>query len=154
MSKAKYDVPRVRTSLEALGKQFPDRYDQRVAAGHKPRYFYHGDPSCLGAYLLLDLGFSEKTIKHLDDGESVQVQAAAFRKRFTPEAWALVEWVQKHNDGARHWGWIAAEAFNNKSWTGNVLHPDNSIYRLRPWLEKPTGAALDYAQRYGVGRLA
>lgn len=149
---SKIDVPRVRTSLEKLGARFGDHRDPRVIAGHNPRYFYHGEPNCLGAHLLLDLGFNVKTIRHLDDDESLRIRAAAINKRFTLPAWELVVWVQEHNDDGRAWGWIAHEAFFPESFTDRVPHPNNWVYRNRPWLEKPTGARLEYAQRYGWGR--
>lgn len=159
MSKSKYDVRAVKAALETVAARDPERRDTRVLNGHAPRYLHHGEPSCLGSYLLLELGFKPRTLRHLDDAGSVHVDVADIRKRFTREAWLLVSWVQVRNDSGWRWGATLEDAFRDhpdrwSNWSHLPYHPDCSFWRERPWLEKPTGDALRHAYEHGVGARA
>lgn len=145
----KLDVGDVERAMERTVARFPQHRDERVIQGHDPRYVYHGNPWCMVAVVLDELGFGVKRLKALDKAGAYRIdQIHPLRPRFTREAWELLAWVQRRNDGGRAWDWILREAFNRTEW-GHIPHPDNSFWAARPWLGGPDEAERASGSQWG-----
>lgn len=111
MSKKKIDARQVMDTLRRLAEEQPDRVDRRADSGMlAPKYVEHGLPSCIAAQAMHDLGIPMGMIKQLDrevtgtGGVILRTSQSLMRRRFTPAAWNLLDYVQRRNDWAMTWG--------------------------------------------------
>lgn len=111
MSKKKIDARQVMDTLRTLAAEQPDRVDRRADSGVLvPKYVEHGLPSCIAAQAMYDLGIPMGMIKQLDrelsgtGGIILRLSDSLMRRRFTPAAWSLLDYVQRRNDWAMTWG--------------------------------------------------
>jgi hypothetical protein len=113
MSKKKIDACQVMDTLRTLAAEQPDRVDRRADSGVLvPKYVEYGLPSCIAAQVMYDLGISMGMIKQLDrelsgtGGIILRLSDSLMRRRFTPAAWGLLDYVQRRNDWGMTWGRI------------------------------------------------
>ena len=122
----KIDVPDVRAALDLVVAEQPDRKDRRAANRLEPRYVEDGAPACLVAAVLHRLNFTLGLLKSLDHeagrhggGVVLSDSKSPIRRRFTPEAWALLAFLQKENDRRGTWEQARREAFSVDSYWMN-----------------------------------
>lgn len=134
----KIDVAQVRVVLERIAATEPGRRDRR--AGVLPaRYLDQGQPNCLVALVLHDLGISIGVLRALDreypTGEIIHagVRVVESRnpalRRFTPNALKLLDYVQRRQDDGQPWGALIKQALTPDRFTAPWLSR-----RRKPWL--------------------
>lgn len=91
----------------------PRRIDRRPSADLPPRYLDQGQPACLVAVVLAELGVSTGVLRALDRepgsrGAGIRLWGSfhPVQKRFTRDAWALLALVQAGNDRGYSWQWV------------------------------------------------
>lgn len=139
MSRDRINASDVARELVALVEIEPQRVDRRPGDDLAPRYVEHGRPNCLVAAILSRLGISMGVLKQLDresgrfgGGIILRLSEHAIRRRFTPRAWAMLDYLQRQNDHGVTW----AKALE---WTLRTTE-DRSFMRPRdlrpekPWL--------------------
>lgn len=126
----KYDVADVRESLDRVVAQYPDRVDRRSEGNLYPRYVEHGCPACLVGVILDDLGIRIGVLRDLDR-EKVRLISSRHpvRKKFTPAAWELLDFLQTKNDCSYSWSRVREAAFTVK------MYPDYLV---------PSGVRREY----------
>jgi len=131
MTRTTFDVDKLREVLDSVVAQDPDHVDRRPAGKLPPRYLDCGKPACLVGVILARLGVSRGLLRELDkEGSPLWASRHPIRKRFTPEAWALLSYLQSWNDGRRPWGLVRRDAFRaDPYWTspGPWCTADNAI---------------------------
>lgn len=109
MTRPKIGVLKVYDQLVKVVEQDPERFDRRAKNNQPPVYVHHGEPVCLTACVMGDLGVPLTVLKVLDREEkgpgSIQLLGTGtpLRKRFTGSAWQLMIYMQRYND--RGWSW-------------------------------------------------
>jgi len=130
----------VKHALDRVVDDDPARTDRRIEAHLNPRYLDQGQPTCLVAELLIELGYRTALLRDLDREHSVgHVAATGVRihesrhpalKRLDPKARRLLQFLQNRQDRGQCWDFIAEQAFRPKPvWT--LPRIDR---RDRPWL--------------------
>jgi hypothetical protein len=117
-----YDVQKVSAALDQVIESNPLHTDRRASTGKLGcRYMEHGEPACLVACVMAQLGVSLGVLKMLDDEGtapgSVQLRGTIhpIRKRFTPSAWDLLVYLQRENDAGWEWDRCRQHAFDPKN---------------------------------------
>lgn len=140
MSRAtKVHVSDVRDALDAVAGRHPYRKDRRHSDSLPPRYIDQGQPACLVALILIELGFSANLLRDLDRERPVgtlhtagvqisESQHPALR-RIDPLAMQLLRYLQGMQDSGYLWSFLAQEAFKVSAWS-----PVKWQLRRRPWL--------------------
>lgn len=112
MPRTVYTVAEIRQILDAVAAERPDHIDRRPDNGLTPRFIDHGKPACLVGVILARLGVSTGLLRGLDrEGQALDESRHPLRRRFTPDAWALLAYLQSANDGASTWGRVRVQAF-------------------------------------------
>lgn len=130
-------VDMVRSALEGVVADDPQRVDWRADLDQPARYLDNGQPSCLLARVLVKLGFSAGVLQELDreypTGEIIHagVPISASRHpalvKIDPIAMRLLQFVQDQQDVGRDWTAVVRAAFRRS--------PLRGIWeRKRPWL--------------------
>lgn len=137
--KSKIGVDLVRAAMNEIVVTAPTHVDHRATDGLPARYVEHGQPVCLVAKILVRLGYSVAVLKELDReypmGEIIHAGVQIGRSRhpalrkLSPEALALLQFLQDQQDRGLSWGRIAVKAFQSK---GMMLAKFDK--RERPWL--------------------
>lgn len=138
MPRTLHTVDEIRTILDTVTAERPDHIDRRPNAGLTPRFIDHGQPACLVGVILARLGVSTGLLRALDrDGARLDEIEHPLRRRFTPEAWALLAYLQHGNDGATSWQEVRRRAFRpdpywlrvypKRAWPGPWCTSDNAI---------------------------
>lgn len=122
-------VADVRGAMAVVAAEDPDHSDRRAEDDLSPRYIVHGQPSCLVARVLEQLGFSRGVLRDLDrcrevgdwrksngGGARIGVSWHPALKKIDPAARQLLEWVQSRQDRGQCWGFIADQAFKKPRW--------------------------------------
>jgi hypothetical protein len=133
-------VADIKTALDHIVAEAPDRTDRRIEDHLNPRYLDHGQPTCLVALLLIALGYRTALLRDLDREHSVgHVAATGVRiaesrhpalKRLDPKARTLLQFLQTRQDRGMCWDYIAEQAFKPRHlWT-----LPSTDRRARPWL--------------------
>lgn len=112
MARTVHTVAEVRVILDTVAAERPDHVDRRPEGGLTPRFIDHGQPACLVGVILAELGVSTGLLRALDrEGKALDASEHPLRRRFTPEAWALLAHLQHGNDGALTWSQARVQAF-------------------------------------------
>lgn len=133
------DVRAVRTALDTVAARHPYRKDRRAKDGLPPRYIDQGQPNCLVAMVLVELGFPPTLLRELDrelpvgtlHREAVDIAESRHPalRRMDPLARQLLQWCQRRQDSGCIWQYIAEEAFKINGWTTTKHN-----LRRKPWL--------------------
>jgi hypothetical protein len=142
MRHCRYTAERFVTLLQAMPAEVRARVDERVRRDLDPRYVEHGEPCCLVAYLLLEAGVEQRTLRDLDremtaGAGTVELRHSRhpFWSRFEPSARQLLEFLQIIQDYGRTWGEVADEALTPEPARGLFGVRWGSRYPSgRPWL--------------------
>lgn len=133
------DVRAVRQALDTVARRDPYRKDRRVKDGLPARYIDQGQPNCLVAAVLVELGFPTTLLRDLDRERPVGALFSAgvdiaesnhpALKRIDPVARQLLQYCQRRQDSGYLWQYIAEEAFQGNGWLTTKWN-----LRKKPWL--------------------
>lgn len=142
MPRYRYTTAQLVELLREMPEQDRARVDKRAARDLDPRYVEHGEPCCLVAHLLLQVGVPVHVLKALDLEAGTGSATPKLREsrhpfwgRFEPAARSLLDFLQFVQDYGRPWGEVAREALEPRrldDWRGgrwDQLNPGG-----RPWL--------------------
>lgn len=145
--KTRIGVADVRSVLDAVVAEQPDHRDRRPAGDLPPRYVDDGKPGCLVAVLMHQLGVSVGMLRALDReagryGAGVQLLHTRLqvRRKFTPDAWALLTFLQRQNDSAATWAGARTAAFKADPYW---LHANPKFAYPGPWCTPENAIAED-----------
>lgn len=137
----KHGVTAIRTALDAVVAEQPERVDRRASTGElAPRYVEHGAPGCLVAAVLYRMDISLGLLKQLDremkgpGGVLLWASSHAIRRRFTPAGWALLGALQACNDQGSTWQRARERVFQADAWIGRTWKRSGVVGR--PWLHE------------------
>lgn len=117
MARPKFDVSQVREVLDTICATMGDHTDKNPSGGLNPRYLDQGQPACLVGMILAHLGFSPGVLRELDkEHAALPYSSHPILKRFSPDARALLEFLQSRNDGQWTWGRARREAFRVRNY--------------------------------------
>jgi hypothetical protein len=129
----------VAAAARAVAAEKPDWIDVRAVRDLEPRYVEHGKPCCLVAEVLTRLGWSKTNLKQLDhepgrSGGGIKFAESRnlMLRRIDPLGLQLLDYLQRHQDTARTWGEVVADAFRPEPSSPYWSRAD---LLGKPWLE-------------------
>lgn len=139
--RTKHGVTAIRTALEAVVAEQPERVDRRASSRElAPRYVEHGAPGCLVAAVLHRMEISLGLLKQLDreqggpGGVLLWASEHRIRRRFTTAGWALLGALQACNDQGSTWEQARERVFQPDAWIGRSWNRSGVVGR--PWLHE------------------
>jgi hypothetical protein len=133
MSRTRFTVPQVLEALYAACDAAPYYEDRRARCS----YLEDGKPTCLDAVILAQLGVSVGLLRDLDkEGARIDHTRHPLRRRFTPEAWELLAYLQRCNDAGQVWRRIGQEVNQVDGYWWRVKRAH--ALAQKPWVTEQT----------------